>query len=530
MDLERHQNLHTIIMLREVIRKWWRAELHLVDRNGTVLDWQRGGDIPPTPNDCCRLSLTSREGMRRCNQSVRQLHEQFRANRRLRRGLVHPCHLQFSLVGAPLYIQDEYEGCLFVEGYVREPLSEREQEVLKTRVRELQPGAATDVARAVERVPVLNDWDLGKLTDLLEYAANEITAAETAERVRKEESARQALTQASDARYRFEDIIGRSGPMQEIFKLLQKVSNSEATILINGESGTGKELVARAIHYNGPRRQGPFVVQNCSAFNDNLLESALFGHVRGSFTGAMRDKKGLFEVADGGTFFLDEVGDMSPSLQVKLLRVLQEGTFLPVGGTQSKEVDVRVIAATHKDLGELVKRGEFREDLFYRINVIRVHLPPLRERRDDLPLLVDHFLRKHHREGQHARGLAPDAMALLSAYAWPGNVRELENEMERLLVLGGDLELLPADLISSRIRDAVTPSGGSLLTSARASGKLNEAVETLEREMIHQGLLRTGNNKSRLARELGISRSNLILKIAKYGLEKGLPPDIEADA
>jgi two-component system, NtrC family, response regulator HupR/HoxA len=192
---------------------------------------------------------------------------------------------------------------------------------------------------------------------------------------------------------------------------------------------------------------------------------------------------------------------------------------------------VRVIAATHKDLGEMVKRGEFREDLFYRINVIRVQLPALRERRDDLPLLVDYFLRKHHREGQRSRGLSPDAMALLGTYAWPGNVRELENEIERLLVLGGDLELLPAELISSRIRETVSPGGSSpLLTTARATGRLHEAVELLEREMIHQGLVRTGNNKSRLARELGISRSNLILKIARYGLDKGLPPDAEADA
>ncbi|AKJ04270.1 sigma-54-dependent Fis family transcriptional regulator [Archangium gephyra] len=528
MDFERHQNLHTIIMLREIIRKWWRAELHFADRNGLAMDWQKGGDIPPTPNGCCRLSLSSREGLRRCNQSVRQLHEQFRANRRLRRATAQPCHLQFNLVGAPLYVQDEYEGFLFVEGFLREPPSSRDVEVLKTRLRELG-AVSSDVERAVERLPVIGDAGLEKLADLLEYGASEIAAFES-DKARREEGGPPGLAQnGSGEQYRFEDIIGRSGPMQEIFKLLQKVSNSEATILINGESGTGKELVARAIHFNGPRRQGPFVVQNCSAFNDNLLESALFGHMRGSFTGAMRDKKGLFEVADTGTFFLDEVGDMSPALQVKLLRVLQEGTFLPVGGTEPREVDVRVIAATHKDLGEMVKRGEFREDLYYRINVIRVHLPPLRERRDDLPLLVDHFLRKHHREGQRARGLSPEAMALLASYAWPGNVRELENEMERLLVLGGDLDLLPAELISSRIRDAVTPGSLSMLT-ARAAGKLHEAVETLERDMIHQGLLRTGNNKSRLARELGISRSNLILKIAKYGLDKGLPPDAEADA
>jgi two-component system, NtrC family, response regulator HupR/HoxA len=181
-------------------------------------------------------------------------------------------------------------------------------------------------------------------------------------------------------------------------------------------------------------------------------------------------------------------------------------------------VDVRVIAATHKDLGELVKRGEFREDLFYRINVIRVQVPALRERKDDLPVLIDHFLRKHHREGQRARGLAPDALALMAAYRWPGNIRELENEIERLLVLGSDLETIPGELISSRIRDAVLPGAAPLLPSTRANGKLNDAVEHLERELIQQGLHRTGHNKSRLARELGISRSNLILKIAKYGL------------
>jgi two-component system, NtrC family, response regulator HupR/HoxA len=527
MDFEKHQNLHTLVMLRELIRKWWRAELHFADRTGLVADWQRG-EFVPTPNDCCHLARQSREGLRRCNQSVRQLHEQFRANRRLRRALMHPCHLQFSLIGAPLYIQDEYAGFLFVEGFVRQPPGAREQQLLETRLRELQPGDP-DVEHAAERLPVLSDADLEKLSDLLEYGANELAAAEF-ERMRLAERPLPPLPADGDERYRFENIIGRSGPMREIFKLLEKVSNSDATVLVNGESGTGKELVARAIHHNGPRRQAPFVVQNCSAFNDNLLESALFGHMRGSFTGALRDKKGLFEVADGGTFFLDEVGDMSPSLQVKLLRVLQEGTFIPVGGNHSKEVDVRVIAATHKDLGEMVRRGEFREDLYYRINVIRVQLPALRERRDDLPLLVDFFLRKHHREGQRVRGLSPEAQALFSAYSWPGNVRELENEIERLLVLGGDLELLPAELISSRIRDTVAPGGAPTLHSARATGRLNEAVEMLEREMIHQGLVRTGNNKSRLARELGISRSNLILKIARYGLDKGLPPDVEVTA
>jgi transcriptional regulator with PAS, ATPase and Fis domain len=267
-------------------------------------------------------------------------------------------------------------------------------------------------------------------------------------------------------------------------------------------------------------------VQNCSAFNDNLLESALFGHVKGSFTGAIRDKKGLFEVADGGTFFLDEVGDMSPALQVKLLRVLQEGVLLPVGGNVPKEVDVRVIAATHKDLSKLVEKGEFREDLFYRINVIRIHVPPLRERRDDMPVLIDHFLHKHGREGMKCRALSPEALKVMENYAWPGNIRELENEIERLLVLGSDNETLPAELLSSRIRDGVrtgvTPAG---LLPLAAVGKMHIAVEQLEREMISQGLSRTKGNKSQLARELGISRSNLILKIDKYALQTQAGPE-----
>ncbi|MBJ6762893.1 sigma 54-interacting transcriptional regulator [Myxococcaceae bacterium JPH2] len=511
MDFEKHQNLHTIVMLRDVIRKWWQLEVTFADKHGGVQDWQRAEPLAP-PNDFCRHSLSSKEGLRRCGQSVRVLHEKFKASKAQRRALFHDCHLNFCIVGAPLYIGQDYEGFLFVEGFARQPLGPSDAEFARARL-----GTPMERTGAEARVPVLDASEQRKLADLLEFVVSELA--------RQEQSVPSLSAELSD-RFRFEQIIGRSGPMMEVFRLMEKVAHSDSTVLINGESGTGKELVARAIHHNGPRQDKTFVVQNCSAFNDNLLESALFGHTRGAFTGALREKKGLFEVADGGTFFLDEVGDMSPALQVKLLRVLQEGTFLPVGGTQLKEVDVRVIAATHKDLGELVKRGEFREDLFYRINVIRLQLPPLRERRDDLPVLIDHFLRKHHRPGQQARGLAPDALGILGAYTWPGNIRELENEIERLLVLGGDQDTIPGDLLSSRIRDAVVPGGGPFV-APRAHGKLHEAVEALEREMIHQGLVRTRNNKSRLARELGISRSNLILKIARYGLNKGLPDDLD---
>ncbi|MFN7133105.1 MAG: sigma 54-interacting transcriptional regulator [Myxococcales bacterium] len=523
MDYEKYQNLHTIIMLKDVIRKWWRVELSFADKNGVILDNKNGEPIPPQ-NDFCRLSLFCKEGNRRCTQSVRVLLDKFKSNKKIRRCMFHECHLGFQIVGAPLYIDNEYEGALFVEGFARQPPSPTEAATLKNKIRELNNGA-TDLDRAVDRIPLMTDREIEKLTDLLEFGVNEIANFEA--ELSKKEEAIATLSDELSERYKFENIVGKSGPMLEVFRLLEKVCASDSTVLVNGESGTGKELVARAIHYNGPRKDKPFVVQNCSAFNDNLLESALFGHVKGAFTGAVRDKKGLFEVADGGTFFLDEVGDMSPALQVKLLRVLQEGVFLPVGGTTPREVDVRVIAATHKDLSQLVEKGEFREDLFYRINVIRVMVPPLRERKDDLPVLIDHFMRKHAREGMKARALSPEALKIMESYSWPGNIRELENEIERLLVLGSDCEIIPAELLSSRIRDgAMLPARNVPLLAA--AGKLHQAVEHLEREMIANGLSRTRGNKSQLARDLGISRSNLILKIEKYGLEAKDAADAEA--
>jgi transcriptional regulator with PAS, ATPase and Fis domain len=264
------------------------------------------------------------------------------------------------------------------------------------------------------------------------------------------------------------------------------------------------------------------VVQNCSAFNDNLLESALFGHVRGAFTGAVKDQKGLFEVADGGTFFLDEVGDMSAALQVKLLRVLQEGTLTPVGATKPVKVDVRIIAASHKELGKMVERGEFREDLYYRINVLKIVVPPLRDRIEDLPLLVEHFLHKHHHGTGDPPRLCDEGMTALASYRWPGNIRELENEIERLIVLGADEDELGIGLLSQRIRDAAPEGPPSPRPTWRFErmGTLREVVESVEAEVIAQGLIRTHWNKSQLAKELGISRSNLIQKCSYYGLDR----------
>ncbi len=317
--------------------------------------------------------------------------------------------------------------------------------------------------------------------------------------------------------FSFGAIIGKSPAMMELYQVMAKVVDSDVPVLITGESGTGKEMVATALHANGARRDRAFVVQNCSAFNENLLESELFGHVKGAFTGAIRDKQGLFEVADGGTFFLDELGEMSPALQVKLLRVLQDGTFTPVGGTKQRKVDVRIIAATNRNLEEMVKKGAFREDLYYRLNVVNLSLPPLRERTGDIPLLVDFFLDKFaDKSGKPRKSISKDAMFALEGCAWPGNIRQLENELQRALVMSGADPAISRSCLSPSLL-SVSESGEG--PAAERNGALKEALEGLEREMILGALKRTGGNKSEAARQLGISRSNLIAKAQSFGLE-----------
>jgi transcriptional regulator with PAS, ATPase and Fis domain len=326
-----------------------------------------------------------------------------------------------------------------------------------------------------------------------------------------------AAAATGELRVSYAGIIGGAQPMQEMYALLDRIAPSESTVLVQGENGTGKELVARAIHRGSSRAESPFVVTNCSAFNDNLLDSELFGHKRGAFTSANADKPGLFEVADLGTFFLDEIGDMSPTLQVKVLRVLQDGTFNRVGDTETRKVDVRIIAATNRDLRAMVADGRFREDLYYRINVINLTLPALRDRRDDVPLLVEHFMARHRR-GAKPKRLAADCAAMMLSYAWPGNVRELENEIERLVVLAGDATTIGADLLSPRIRQFQPVEAPVLEHDANS---LPAAIEALERRMIAAAMHRHGGNKTRAAEELKVSRRNLIRLVQKYELDPG---------
>ena len=318
------------------------------------------------------------------------------------------------------------------------------------------------------------------------------------------------LREALAERYRVEGIIGDSGRMQEVLSLVRRVAPSDATVLIRGESGTGKELIARALHYASPRAAGPLVKVNCAALAESLLEAELFGHEKGAFTGAVASRKGRFELADGGSIFLDEIGDLPPHLQVKLLRVLQEREFERVGSSRPIKVDVRLLAATHRNLEALVREGRFREDLYYRINVVTIMLPPLRERREDLPPLIEHFLRVFAgKNGKTVRGLTREAREALLRYDYPGNIRELENLMERAVVLTRD-DVIGVEDLPLALEAPASESGDE--------AGLIAAVEGLERRMIREALAKADGTQTRAAELLGISERVLRYKLKKYGL------------
>jgi len=396
--------------------------------------------------------------------------------------------------------------------HVRGVLRRRGLELTLVEHRPLEPGAYVPIMQEDPNggglaviAAALSPPEVALIESMLGEAALDVVAV-----VRRRE---EPSSEHAGKRTRYAGILGASPSMQELYALIESVAPSDSTVLIQGENGTGKELVARAIHQRSNRSGHRFVVTNCSAFNDNLLDSELFGHKRGAFTGAVADKVGLFETADLGTFFLDEIGDMSPTLQVKVLRVLQEGTFNRVGDTETQKVDVRIIAATNRDLSAMVAAGEFREDLYYRINVINVGLPALRERRGDVPLLVDAFLERQSRA--RPKKLAPECLQRMLDYPWPGNVRELENEIERLVVLAGDAPVIAEALLSPRIRQfAPDPE-----VAAGDLDSLPAAVEALERRMIGAAMRRHHGNKTRAAEELKVSRRNLIRLVQKYELE-----------
>ncbi|HUL30962.1 MAG TPA: sigma-54 dependent transcriptional regulator [Thermodesulfobacteriota bacterium] len=331
------------------------------------------------------------------------------------------------------------------------------------------------------------------------------------------------LRQELQEKYGFQNIVGRSKKMQEIYRIIAKVAVTDSTVLVYGQSGTGKELIARAIHFNSQRREKQFVPVDCAVLSENLLESELFGHVRGSFTGAVSTKPGLFEVADGGTVFLDEVGNISLSIQAKLLRVLQEREFTPVGGTKSKKVDIRLIAATNKDLEKMIKEEVFREDLYYRLNIVPIYLPTLKERQEDIPLLAVHFLKKYADEmGKTVKGFTPEAMEKMMRYPWPGNIRELENVIERTMVMiDGEMVSMEHLILPGQQEKEISESQIPLTSEELKEIKKQmreKAVEEIEKAFVLNALERHQWNVTRAAEDVGMLRPNFQALMRKHNL------------
>src|SRR5437588_2006253 len=363
-------------------------------------------------------------------------------------------------------------------------------------VRAMQSGAANFVQKP---------WDNEKLLADVRAAVG----------WRRAEEENVQLKRALKQRYNFENIVGKSEPMLKIFDLVAQVATSRSTVLLQGESGTGKEVIAKAVHLNSPRRDRPFVPVNTGSMPTDLLESTLFGHVKGAFTSAIASKKGLFEVADKGTLFLDEIATMGLETQAKILRVLQDRKFMHLGGIQEIQVDVRIIAATNVDLRNMVREGRFREDLFYRLNVISIELPPLRQRKEDIPLLVEHFLKKYAEENERpVRRITPEALRPLMSYSWPGNVRELENVIERAVVLSSGTEI-SMDLLP----DSMLGRGSSFSMDRSSDTSLFEIVEDVERRIITDMLERCNWNQTEAAERFHVPLSTLNQKIRRLNIE-----------
>lgn len=514
INWDEFEHIHVIKKLKEILSSWWNIDVVFTDERGVV----RGSDPKAAKyvNPSVATFMAKETAIESLAETVQKSLEDLKVSSN-RYSIRKWDTAGYDIAIVPIMIENDCMGTAVAMGFLKEAQSPTRLNEIRERMSIF--GASADlISQALNKIKYVEDQDREHFVDLVELVAQEVVTLHL--EITSRENRIKELNKELGSRYKYDNMIGKSKPMQNLYALLDKIKTADSTVLIQGENGTGKELIAKAIHYNSNRKDKAFVVQNCSAFNDNLLESELFGHVKGSFTGAIRDKKGLFEIADKGTFFLDEIGDTSPTMQVKLLRVLQEGTFLPVGAVEPRRVDVRIIAATNRPLKEMVEAGTFREDLFYRLNVINIRVPPLRERKEDIPLLAEFFLTKSQASQSEATArkiLTKRALEKLYDYTWQGNVRELQNEMERLVVLSGIETKITADMLSPKILEA---SEKGKVQGARIHGKLKDALEDLEREMIKEGLRRTGWNKSKLAKELGISRAGLIMKVEKYGLDK----------
>lgn len=504
---EDFHKLHVVKRLRQLVGDLWKIQVNFTDRKGYLRGVPAGKFFNPL-HGICKTIVADKNGFQGCIAAVRKT-----ALDKGKEASFGQCHAGFSTLSVPIVVSGRYLGCVFCDGFLMEETQDAQRALIRTKLKELFP-TDTKLQQQVEQLPVLNKGEVEFLTQLIKVLVEEILIAHVETWGAKKEV--ETLKEELHSRYSFGNMVGKSSAMQSLYSLVERVKDSTSIVLIQGENGTGKELIARALHFSSKRQKGPFIAVNCGAFNENLLESELFGHIKGSFTGAIKDKMGLFEAANDGTLFLDEVGEMPLTMQVKLLRVLQEGNFRSVGATETRNTNARVICATNSDLAKMVEEGLFRKDLYYRLNVINLYIPPLRERTEDLPMLIDHFAKRFSKSmSTSEKKPSKECLKRLLSYSWPGNVRELENEIERLYVLAGEEKSLEEVNLSTRLFENKNSSAVS-----HEGGKLKDVLDKVEFEMIKEGLQRTQWNRTQLAKELGISRAGLLLKLEKYGLDR----------
>lgn len=504
IDWEHFDRLHVIRRLRQIIGQWWGVQINFTDEKGFIRGVPAGCFFNPL-NPSCRAITAKKDGFKSCVEAIRSITAAGVSRPVLAYG---ECHAGFSTISVPIEVNGQFLGAVIGDGFMtKESFANQKVQIANTLSR---LGVEEEQREQFLReIPVLDKDDIRYLSELIEMVVDELLLSYA----NLDAAEREVKSLQEELANRHASILGQSEGVTRLVKLIASVGPSQATVLIQGENGTGKELVAKAIHDNSARASKKMVTVNCGSFNENLLESELFGHVKGAFTGASASRKGVFEEANESTLFLDEVGDTPPAMQVKLLRVLESGEYIPVGSNEVKKTNARVICATNRDLQKMVESGAFREDLFYRLSTIMMMVPPLRERGNDIQLLADNFLARFSQD--KAKKLSPECLKVLLNYGWPGNVRELKNEIERLVVLSGEDEVVSEEYLSPRIlqkKDATEPLLGEQVT-------LKEALEKVEIALITEGLKRTRWNKSKLAKELGISRASLIAKVSKYSLE-----------
>jgi DNA-binding NtrC family response regulator len=507
--------IHTMRLLQQIFnREFGIGDFEAVGISKQEWEQVRGPLSGSLSFPFCELIWQTQKGKWLCYEEDQKAHARLRATGKVQ---ILTCHAGLTELHVPIMFDNHYYGCTSTYGglLLHQP-TQTEFEEIAQRVRDLD----VDLDRlrdAYFQIKPIPKELLDVMITLLNTSIQEIIRIAV-----DEKKAKDRITFLEDAlrqRYNFDRIIGKSPAMQEIFLLLGKIIDSPSPILIEGATGTGKELIASTIHYNSPRKDRPFTPINCAAFSPQLLESELFGHLKGAFTGAIRDKKGLFAVTDGGTIFLDEIAEMSPLLQVKLLRVLQDGTFIPVGSNQIHRVDVRVISATNRDLKGLVAKGGFREDLYYRLNVIRISLPALKDRKEDIPLLVDHFIGIANSAcKKEVKGVNRDALKILMDYDWPGNIRELQNVIERAVSLTDSDYITPDDLPEELLGRDVVKIIPTSSTKPYDEAK-REFLELFQKRYLEGLLVQTRGNISGAARRAGISRVGLKQLLKKHGLK-----------